>query len=202
MGFYVNPRSEDKERFLAREGVKVQMTDVNMIWERCPPEALPVVWVNNELFTAAGVAHTKDELEAFLNPGDGRQKRVYYVHIADLLPVTTPAPMFEDMLRRLGKLPAARHSHPGVPDGGAVVDPLYAPAAHAHVQIPVSEEENRDIVESARAEEFQGGGGQGGGAGASGSWPAEECRSESSVSDSSSSSDSGGSCDTGSGGSD
>ena len=85
MGYYVNPPNETKESFLKREGIEISPRDVR--WEDIPVGCFPVVWLHNGLFTAAGVAYSKRELEAFLHP-DGRPKKVYIVEIEKLRKVS------------------------------------------------------------------------------------------------------------------
>jgi hypothetical protein len=82
MGCYVNPKNEFKESFLDREGVVLNKPPV---WEEVPFGQLPVVLINNGLFTAAGVAYCKSELQAFTDPKDRRPKKYYFVDIDKLM---------------------------------------------------------------------------------------------------------------------
>jgi hypothetical protein len=50
-------------------------------------KVLPVCLVNNGLFTAAGIAFSKDELQAFCVPSDRRPKRWFTVETEKLLEV-------------------------------------------------------------------------------------------------------------------
>jgi hypothetical protein len=84
MGAYVNPKDESKESFLKREGVPVS----NIAWEDVPANQLPVVWMNNGPFAAAGIAYCKSELDAFTRPDDHREKRIYLVEKKKLLAVS------------------------------------------------------------------------------------------------------------------
>ena len=85
MGCYVNPPSEGKVAFLAREGLEVPVPPV---WDKVPAGSLPVVLVDNGPFTAAGVAFCESELRAFTDPSDRRPKRYFIVPIEKLLPVS------------------------------------------------------------------------------------------------------------------
>jgi hypothetical protein len=69
MGIYVNPRDGlTKEAWLAMHG------DRTLGPCEITAEHLPVCLVDNGLFTAAGVAYTPRELEAFQQPDDLRPK--------------------------------------------------------------------------------------------------------------------------------
>jgi len=85
MGAYINPETEGKEAFLRREGEKVEG---NLEWERIPKGFLPVILVDNLMFTAAGIAYSKKELEEFTNPNDTRRKEYYLVEKNKLYPVS------------------------------------------------------------------------------------------------------------------
>lgn len=84
MGYYINPPNETKEEFLQREGTKFSPIE----WKNVPDDSLPVVLINNGFFTAAGIAYSKRELEAFIVPADRRPKSFYLVKIEKLLPVS------------------------------------------------------------------------------------------------------------------
>lgn len=68
MGCYINPPNKSKEAFLKEHGVRTngpcEITETH----------LPVVWVDNGPFSAAGVAYSKDEADAFNSPADNREK--------------------------------------------------------------------------------------------------------------------------------
>lgn len=87
MGFYINPKNETKEEFLAKKGIAVPNT---FKWENRLPNTLPVVLVDNGPFTAAGIAYSKEEYLQFNNhdPSDERAKIVFLVDIDDLIPVS------------------------------------------------------------------------------------------------------------------
>ena len=85
MGFYINPSNETKEQFLERKGIEVPLS---YAWESVEADMLPVVLVDNRIFTAAGICYCKRELEVFTDPGDARPRRMYLVSISDLLPVS------------------------------------------------------------------------------------------------------------------
>jgi len=75
MGCYINPESETKEEFLNREGARVPQLN----WATKPEGTLPVVLIDNGFFTAAGVAYSENELDAFTRPDDYRPHKFYYV---------------------------------------------------------------------------------------------------------------------------
>ena len=88
MGYYINPKSETKESFLMKEG---QFCPGKPKWEELPEGMLPVVLIDNGLFTAAGIAFSKNELDVFT--GDNRRKTYYLVETKKLYPVSDlPAP--------------------------------------------------------------------------------------------------------------
>jgi len=84
MGAYINPKNETKEDFLNREGVEV----AQLSWENKPVGTLPVILVDNAIFTAAAIAYSKMELSAFVNPSDHRKKQFYYVSLEKLRDVS------------------------------------------------------------------------------------------------------------------
>lgn len=73
MGCYVNPPTQSKEAWLKQNGVK---TDGPCA---ITESELPVVLVDNGMFTAAGVAFDAHELRAFTYPDDLRFKEWYKV---------------------------------------------------------------------------------------------------------------------------
>jgi hypothetical protein len=85
MGFYINPPRESKESFLNREGVRATG---RVRWSDVPAGFLPVVLLDNGMFTAAGIAYSERELQAFTEPGDPRPKQFYMVRIEKLIPVS------------------------------------------------------------------------------------------------------------------
>lgn len=81
MGEYINPLNESKESFLEREGRKVE----NIVWEEIPVGNIPVIHVDNGVFSAAAIAYSKCELQAFTTPGDYRPKSLYLVPVDKIL---------------------------------------------------------------------------------------------------------------------
>ena len=82
MGYYVNPPSGwTKERWLRQYGQRV--SDVPTFDDS--KKTLPVCLVDNGAFTAAGVAYSQRELEAFNRPNDNRPKEWYVVPTEMLL---------------------------------------------------------------------------------------------------------------------
>lgn len=84
MGIYINPKDCAKEQWLAKYRDTVT---------RAPPtshiegDRMAVVLVDNEGFTAAGIAFSPSELAAFSRP-DLRPKLWFMVPIADLEAIT------------------------------------------------------------------------------------------------------------------
>lgn len=86
MGAYVNPTDMSKEKWLLRNAKEV---NYSMKWETVPENFLPVVLVDNGMFTAAGIAYNKGELEAFTDPTDIRPKRYFLAPIHRLHEVSS-----------------------------------------------------------------------------------------------------------------
>ena len=84
MGAYVNPTNETKESFLSREGKIVN----HINWSELPKGELPVILIDNGLFTAAGICYCENELKAFFGPNDFRQKEIYIVPVEKLMSVS------------------------------------------------------------------------------------------------------------------
>jgi hypothetical protein len=80
MGFYVNPPNETKETFLLREGLEVPKAD----WDKVPKDSIPVILINNGMFTAAGITYDEKEYNAFLDPSDSRPKKIFIVKKSNL----------------------------------------------------------------------------------------------------------------------
>ena len=82
MGCYVNPRDQSKEHWLHSNGTVTtgpcEITETH----------LPVVLVDNGLFTAAGVAFNEQERSVFNNPADARLKSWYKVERTKLREVS------------------------------------------------------------------------------------------------------------------
>lgn len=77
MGMYINPTDMTKEEWLAKHGEHV---NAKPPWDR---DVLPVCLIDNIAFTAAGVAYSPAELEAFASP-DPRPRKWYRVARVDL----------------------------------------------------------------------------------------------------------------------
>jgi hypothetical protein len=82
MGCYVNPSNQSKEQWLHFNGTLTsgpcEITETH----------LPVVLVDNGLFTAAGVGFNARECAVFNNPDDARLKRWYKVERTKLREVS------------------------------------------------------------------------------------------------------------------
>lgn len=84
MGYYINPKDETKETWLEREAIPADKVPTNA----CEIDGLrPVCLVDNRMFTSAGIAYDDDELRAFLDPADPRDKRWFFAPIEELVKV-------------------------------------------------------------------------------------------------------------------
>ena len=81
MGFYINPPNGDKEDFLIKNGEKTTPEAVRQF--NYDGDKLPVCWVNNYAFTAAGIAYSKEEAEAFLWSFDRNDQRPYQWYLVN-----------------------------------------------------------------------------------------------------------------------
>lgn len=92
MGCYINPENETKEEFLNRLGTQISFEVMNEIgfdeFRKTNPERLPVVLVDNVIFTAAIVCFCKSEYEVATDEHDTRERKMYLVKIDDLKTVS------------------------------------------------------------------------------------------------------------------
>lgn len=72
MGYYVNPKNEDKESWLRKNAKELTSPPT---WEEVTQECYPVCLISNVVFTAAGIAFSKEELNQFQDPTDKRFKK-------------------------------------------------------------------------------------------------------------------------------
>lgn len=80
MGYYLNPKTCTKETWLSQNGEHTSTPT----WP-VKEGYLPVCLVDNGMFTAAGVAFSSNELDAFTLPTDYRHKTWYLVKVDKLL---------------------------------------------------------------------------------------------------------------------
>lgn len=83
MGAYVN-HPMGKEIWLITNGEEVSLArllEFEENWEEESQHHFPVILVDNGPFTAAGIAYSKDELNAFTDPRDIRPKRFFIAPI-------------------------------------------------------------------------------------------------------------------------
>ena len=73
MGAYVNPKEGSKEEFLSSNAREVTKEVVEFFDFEMQEDLMPVVLIDNGYFTAAGIAFSADERDAFLKE-DGRPK--------------------------------------------------------------------------------------------------------------------------------
>lgn len=84
MGFYIDPPYCSKEKWLANNAVRVLGDSYSYL--KNPLYAL-VVLVDNGPFTAAGIAFSQREFEAFNDPNDKRPKCLFAVERKKLFEV-------------------------------------------------------------------------------------------------------------------
>lgn len=82
MGYYVDPKDMSKEAFLAKHGKLLSGAPEKFDFSG---PSLPVCWVDNGMFTAAGICPYQGEVDAFSYP-DGRGKRWFEVSREALKP--------------------------------------------------------------------------------------------------------------------
>jgi len=80
MGAYINPQDMTKEDWLTRHAMRL---DKPPRWEDISEGYMAVVHIDNGIFTAAGIAFCKQELEDFSRP-DGRPKLWFLAEEKDL----------------------------------------------------------------------------------------------------------------------
>lgn len=85
MGFYVNPPNCSKEAWLIGHGIEVP--DRTLDWDAVPAGCLPVVLVDNGMFTAACIAYDPGELAVACDPSDRRRRTIFIAEIKDLVKV-------------------------------------------------------------------------------------------------------------------
>jgi hypothetical protein len=81
MGFYINPvDGNSKEYWLNHYGSPI--SQINELKDyKFDGKFFPVCLVDNGMFTAAGIAYDKRELEVFSNPEDTRPKQWFEVNL-------------------------------------------------------------------------------------------------------------------------
>lgn len=85
MGYYVNPPEETKEEWLNKHGKVITAVEAREVFSN-NSDYLPVVLVDNFMFTAAAIAYSPQELEEFLREDDIRPRKIYLVSREDLRP--------------------------------------------------------------------------------------------------------------------
>lgn len=78
MGYCIDPVGMTKEQFLCENGKQIPREEFLKYWSTSDRSVIPVSWINNGAFTAAGVAYSKNEAEVFANLNDGRPVRFFF----------------------------------------------------------------------------------------------------------------------------
>ena len=79
MGAYINPPNHGKEQWLNTNGVKLSNPSTDLLKSKITDEKVPVCLVDNGPFSAAGIAFSEAEVDAFTSPTDFRPKQWYVV---------------------------------------------------------------------------------------------------------------------------
>ena len=87
MGYYVNPPNQSKESWL-KANCEPFSSKPDSWNEGIKRGLLPVVLIDNTIFTAAGIGFSPEEFDEFTNPDDTRPKSIYWVQISKLLEVS------------------------------------------------------------------------------------------------------------------
>ena len=91
MGYYVNPPNETKEVFLYREGLEVPKAD----WDKVPKDSIPIILINNGMFTTAGICFSPKEYEE-LTVHDERPKKIFIIKKSKLKEIGCDFPGIDD----------------------------------------------------------------------------------------------------------
>lgn len=95
MGCYINPPGMSKEDWLLLYALPLRSAPSPV--DSILIDYVPVCWVDNGDFTAAGVAYSAEEQRRFSNPNDPRPKLWFYAprvevrKVSDLAAYETPA---------------------------------------------------------------------------------------------------------------
>lgn len=84
MGRYINPLEGTKEEFLCEFGTEISKEEAAN-FDYTQSDTLPVVWIDNGPFSAAGIAFDKEEMDDF-QMEDDRPQRWYIVNMELLTP--------------------------------------------------------------------------------------------------------------------
>lgn len=97
MGYYVNPSNQSKESWL-KENCEPFSNKPDSWEEGIKRGLLPVILVDNTIFTAAAIGFSLEEYDVFMDPNDTRLKSLYWVQISKLLKVSD---LNEDIAKNL-----------------------------------------------------------------------------------------------------
>jgi len=85
MGYYINFKDKTKEEFLDARAIEMQTKEDVLNMCEHDKGFVPVVLIDNGGFTAAGVAFSRDELDAFTEDNDPRPRRFYVIKTSILI---------------------------------------------------------------------------------------------------------------------
>lgn len=89
MGLYIEATATQSKEELLYENCGGTMAPQSIDWQTCyAKDCLPVILVDNGLFTAAGVAYDQRELDAFNHPDDHRPKQGFILTIENIRKLT------------------------------------------------------------------------------------------------------------------
>ncbi len=79
MGFYIKPKDMSKEAFLDKHAMRIDRKLFLEFRDFLTHDKLPVCLVQNPQFSAAAIAYSTHEAEAFADPSDYRPKEYFLV---------------------------------------------------------------------------------------------------------------------------
>ena len=93
MGAYINPKGMEKEDFLLTFGTPMEVMPYKLQWNQFVKHGtLPVLYLDNRGFSAAGIAYDEREFDvmkrAYENEADKRPKMWFVCKIEDLVKVS------------------------------------------------------------------------------------------------------------------
>jgi len=87
MGAYINPIKGTKEQFLIEKASIITEEEFKS-FDYSDKTRMPVCLVQNDFFSAAGVAYSIEENQSFTHENDIRPKQYFIAKVSDLLEVS------------------------------------------------------------------------------------------------------------------